>query len=54
MPKVLRIGVDVGGQVHLEEHLDPWLTNKLVSTNTDGVVLDPTKSLEPSKGVIAW
>ncbi|THZ92560.1 DUF917-domain-containing protein [Aureobasidium pullulans] len=30
MPKVLRIGVDVGGQVHLEEHLNPWLINDLL------------------------
>lgn len=30
MPKVLRIGVDVGGQVHLEGDLDPWLINDLL------------------------
>ena len=30
MPEVLRIGVDVGGQVHLEEHLKLWLINDLL------------------------
>jgi hypothetical protein len=24
------------------------------STNTDGVILDPTKASEPGKGVVAW
>ncbi|KAF2136315.1 uncharacterized protein K452DRAFT_302854 [Aplosporella prunicola CBS 121167] len=36
MPKMLRIGVDVGG------------------TNTDGVILDPSRTAEPDRGIVAW
>jgi hypothetical protein len=25
-----------------------------LSTNTDGVILDPTKASEPGKGIVAW
>jgi hypothetical protein len=30
------------------------ITNKANSTNTDGVILDPSRSQESDRGIVAW
>jgi hypothetical protein len=54
MYRVLRIGVDVGGCVRGDIPPQILANQPISSTNTDGVILDPTKASEPGKGVVAW
>jgi N-methylhydantoinase A/oxoprolinase/acetone carboxylase beta subunit len=49
----LRIGVDVGGSVSISKYqISACL--QVNRTNTDGVILDPTRSSERGRGIVAW